>query len=922
MRDGVAIAGQTGLTYTYNSTTDDGCYITCPETNGGSTVTSNALITARILGTPVAWNPADKSASITLSNNNLTAINTVASNQLVRANTAVSGKRYFEYTAGATANSTIVGVAPPTQPVADWVGDANGGAGYSNNAGVFLDGGTSAGYGATWTSGDVIGVAVDSVARKIWFAKNNTWQSGDPNTGTGGTTLSTAAAIFPAWSASNTTGTGYTNFGGSPFAYALPTGFSRMDANLLAITIRATSVSPTGSPTGQPRITASGKTDGTPTQLQAMVMSAGGAVLLNWTDVSGLVGSDFTITTADLPTAAQGTTVTLWVRDKTTKNTATSSAVAVGYYATIFPSVIGLNEDFWYPFGQANPFVDYGSIGEWYSPTAPGSILPTGNRDSVTNLPISYYGSDTYVEWAVGYSDQYNFLTAGAYVITYPPGMTATAGTLENATVTTPFSGGSGVITVSGVSGGVIRVRLSGTFPAGGASISMKKQGETSTKLYTSQIATDYTEAGFKIARFMTPFGTNTLPRFPITSSTLQYNSSIDSAPGLNPAYMVQFCNDNAVDLYFNVHHLADDTYVTAAANYFAANLNTNRKIYIEFSNEMWNSIFPVHDYSRMTGSALGFYNTLGNAAPSTIVAGQFDPSTGVTSAAYTTGTRIFGNLYGTGWQVWEAVGNQPIGSVLAATSNANWTVIATNAQTATAGRRWQAKRSKEVFALFDTAFGGTARSRTVRVLGAWAAGDTVQTLGERLQWGNLYQGLDRIAIAPYWGNYLGEYSTNNLPGWGATEKALYATDVAAWKNAFFSVVNADIDATVAAAATFKQNLEAALRVAPYNLPANTIRLMSYECGWHVTMGSYPNQALAVTAFNSLRDDARYATATTRYLNAIKAQLGGEHVWFSSVTKPIPGATGNIFAWGIMYKQGDRTMPLYNAIKTWIAGNT
>jgi hypothetical protein len=42
-------------------------------------------------------------------------------------------------------------------------------------------------YGSTaFTNGQVLGVAVDTDAGKIWFAKNNTWyNSGDPAAGTG-----------------------------------------------------------------------------------------------------------------------------------------------------------------------------------------------------------------------------------------------------------------------------------------------------------------------------------------------------------------------------------------------------------------------------------------------------------------------------------------------------------------------------------------------------------------------------------------------------------------------------------------------------------------------------------------------------------------------------------------------------------------
>lgn len=915
MRDGVAIAGQTGLTYTYNASNDDGSYLSVSETDGTFTAASNALIGFKALPAPVTWNPSDKSANITLSNGNLTAQNTVASNRLVRATVAASGKVYFEYTPAVAAGS-VIGIAPPSQSTSDWVGSANtGGGGYSNSAGVFANGGGSQGYGATWTNGDVIAVAIDVTARKAWFAKNNVWQSGNPETGTGGLTITGAETIFAAWSASNTTANGSINFGGTSFAYAPPAGFSAYDPNLQPIGITSTSVSSSASPTGQPRITANGKTNGVPTQLQVAVLSASGAILLPWQDVAGLSASNFTVSTGDLPSSAQGTTVRLLVRDKVIRDTATSSNVAISFYATIFPTTVGLNEGYWAQWNPVDPTNDIVERGRWVRSSY--ANLPTANLDPATLRPTSYPSGDTSVILVVGGA----FYTPGdVYVLTYPPGMTVTTAVIANATVTQAFSGGTGEVTM-GTGEVSLNLRFSGTIPVGGIVATFKKKGLASTKRYTAKLANDYTEAGFKIARYLTPIGANTLPTFTPTSG-----AQITGEYGCTPAFMCEFANDTGTDVYFNVHHLADDSYVSAVAAYFAANLNSSRKLYIELSNEMWNTIFPVHDYSRMTGSALGFYNSAGNAAPSTIVAEQLaDPLAGTTSQAYTSGTRIFANLYGTGWQVWQAVGNQAAGSIVEASSNANWTVIATNAQTATAGRRWQAQRSKEVFALFDAAFGASARTRTIRVLGVQAADTNLSVIAERLLWGNLYQSLDRIAIAPYWGDRFGSYASgvdHDSPGFTLTEKALYATNVNAWKDALFAAGYTDIDTVVGRAATMKQGLESLLRQAPYNLPADTIRLMSYEINHHLVMNSYPNRALALAAFNSFIADPRLATITSYYLSRLKALVGGEHLMFDSVCAPVVTGAPNVQGWGIMYKQGDRTQPQYNAIKSWIASNT
>lgn len=927
-RDGVAISGATGLTYTYVAATDDGCYLTVVETVGAVTATSNALIAGPNLniyttsfagpdGTDLngfeGWVSSATGRFKILNNDILiyTAPGTAVSRALVGGQTDMEVSMTLAFTAGAGPAD----VGNFRYIYARWT-DANNnieariqGNGYTVSrrvAGVATQIGNGV-FSPNLVTGDAISLRVKGNYAR--FYKNGVEVS-DSITANGGLGYDVTGVPLIAKVGMNTGG----GTAATPFPMRFATDFSVKAVADNTVSINSTSISTSASLTNQPRVTAVGSITGAVTQLQMLVVSPTGKVLLPWADVGAPTGSAFTVTSVDLPAEAQGLTVSVWVRDKINKSAISSMATTVGYYATIFPTVIGLNEGYWTYWNPANPTVDLGPRGEFYSPSL-GDVLPMANKDAATNRPISYYGSDTYVEWAF-LANTLGPLSPGNYVVTYPATMTATAGTLYNCNVSTAFSGGAGVVTVTG-NGPIIRVRLSGTIPSGGAWISCKKQGETSTKRYTAQIANDYAEAGFKIARFMTPFNINGNPGYSLTGSTILQPGDIRAC---TVEYMTEFCNENGVDLWFNVHHLADDSYITAAANYLAGNLSAPRKVWIELSNEMWNSGFASHDYSRMTGSALGFYNTNGDATPSNIITGQFNPNTGATTIAYSAGTRIFGNLYGTGWQVWQAVGDQPAGSVIAANSNANWVVVANNIETALAGRRWQAKRSKEIFAIFDAAFGSAARLRTVRVLGAWAL-DTTTTLSHRLLWGNLYQSLDRIATAPYWGTSLGDYSGSHRTGWGATEKALYSTNVDAWKNAFFSVVNADIDATIATASTLKQSVEDMLRRAPYNLPANTIKMCSYECGWHVTMGNYPDLTLAGTAFNSLRADPRCATAMTYYLNQIKAKLGGEHVIFDSVARPISPGTGYIFAWGIMYGQGDRTEPRYNAVKAWIAAN-
>ena len=65
----------------------------------------------------------------------------------------------------------------------------------SQTGGLNIEGGGENSYGATFTTGDIIGVALDLDNNRLFFSKNGTWQnSGDPTSSTGAITTFTAPA--------------------------------------------------------------------------------------------------------------------------------------------------------------------------------------------------------------------------------------------------------------------------------------------------------------------------------------------------------------------------------------------------------------------------------------------------------------------------------------------------------------------------------------------------------------------------------------------------------------------------------------------------------------------------------------------------------------------------------------------------------
>jgi hypothetical protein len=104
-----------------------------------------------------------------------------------------SGKWYCEAYI-TSSNLTQVGVQEVTNNIYTSSGDfgANTDLGMWDSRGYYYDEGTAGGSPPTYTTGDIINIAFDVDAGKIWFGKNNTYNhSGDPANGTNQTTGST-----------------------------------------------------------------------------------------------------------------------------------------------------------------------------------------------------------------------------------------------------------------------------------------------------------------------------------------------------------------------------------------------------------------------------------------------------------------------------------------------------------------------------------------------------------------------------------------------------------------------------------------------------------------------------------------------------------------------------------------------------------
>lgn len=186
--------------------------LTASANFGGSSFATPALdgTTMGIVGLiPTTWNPADKHASVTLSNGNLTE---TATGGAVRSTFgATTGKYYFEYKfAGSTGQ--MVGVASEEADISTWPGTDQYAAAWERASGsVYQNSGVvrSSTAGAT-----TIGVLLDADAKTVQLRRNNV-NIGAP-IALAGDKFYAIAGYYDKVTA---------NFGASAFTYSVPSGY-------------------------------------------------------------------------------------------------------------------------------------------------------------------------------------------------------------------------------------------------------------------------------------------------------------------------------------------------------------------------------------------------------------------------------------------------------------------------------------------------------------------------------------------------------------------------------------------------------------------------------------------------------------------------------------------------------------------------
>lgn len=323
----------------------------------------------------------------------------------------------------------------------------------------------------------------------------------------------------------------------------------------------------------------------------------------------------------------------------------------------------------------------------------------------------------------------------------------------------------------------------------------------------------------FKVLRFMDMMKTNNSEvsswqdRTPLDAATWSQES------GAPIEVMVDLANQLHADPWFNMPHKADDDYIRHFAKYIKKNLRPDLKIYIEYSNETWNSQFKQTHYVNEQGQKLGLDTNL--------------------------------------WQ---------------------------------GGQRYYSQRAVEIFTIWEEVFKGT--NRLVRVLATQAANAYFADLV--LNHNDAYKQTDALAIAPYFGAYLG------LPQANVGQESVGSLFTRIRKKALPEAID-----------WINKNAKVAKK---YH-----VDLIAYEGGPHLTgvLGEENNDKLN-KLFDRANRNTQMRASHARYFDAWRKAGGKLFVYFSA-----PGQYTKWGRWGITESlyASRKDSPKYDAVMRFIENN-
>jgi hypothetical protein len=303
---------------------------------------------------------------------------------------------------------------------------------------------------------------------------------------------------------------------------------------------------------------------------------------------------------------------------------------------------------------------------------------------------------------------------------------------------------------------------------------------------------------------------------------------------------MVELANRTDSDPWFTIPHLATDEYITNFAKYVKDNLDPELKIYVEYSNEVWNNDFAQ------------------------------------------------------GWWIETQGKNEFLNST---------------AGDFTKRIDWYSKRTTEVTKIWDQVF-DTNKERVIGVLGAQAANSWTAKRALQYAWSSTplshqASGIDAIAIAPYFGSYIGKPQyQEEIESWIDSDEPSLALD-----NLFKEITQGGVLSSSPTGGALQQSYNWTTSYAAL-AQQQGLELISYESGQHLngTNGVQDNQAIGDLLI-AANKDPRMGEIYQEYYQTLH-ELGSDlSLNYTDVSR-----YNKWGSWGTLENISQSNSPKYNAI--------
>ena len=189
-----AYAGSYGTNGFYQKYSNSGSLGADSSGNGNNFTATNLAATDVVLDSPTnnfaTWNVLANVNGDTFSEGNLKVLPAFSPYSYTPSSIGTSSSKvYAEFYVGATSNFDMFGIVTTVSTgTTIYIGQSSEAWGYRGWTGQIINGGSVSSYGNTFTTGDIVGIAVDLDNGYLYFSKNGTWQnSADPTSGSSGT---------------------------------------------------------------------------------------------------------------------------------------------------------------------------------------------------------------------------------------------------------------------------------------------------------------------------------------------------------------------------------------------------------------------------------------------------------------------------------------------------------------------------------------------------------------------------------------------------------------------------------------------------------------------------------------------------------------------------------------------------------------